>query len=452
MLHVDEPLQRQARLNGNMCALRETHLVGVVFHLLHQSGSLEVDGYLLAHVEAVHAHIQRRLLRHCAVGVEDVDGVKVMGLAQHIVVHVVSRSNLQAASTELNIDVSVFNHIYHAANQRHNHLLALEPLVLGVFGVDAHGGVAHDGFGTSGGNHSITAALSVAVNHFALGTGFAAHVVVGNVVAQIVELRFFFFVIHLVVAQGSLVLRVPVNHAQAAINQALVVEVAEHLQHALAALLVHSERRAAPVARSAKLLQLLQDDATMLVSPVPCMFKKLFASEVGLFYALGGKLVHHLSLGGNAGMVGARHPKGILALHACTANENILNGVVEHVAHVKHAGYVRRRNHNGVRFALVGSGLKQIVVHPIFIPFILHFGRIVFGSQFVHIQSYLYYCSIIYNSIFINQAHATPPRHASGSIAPPHAPPQAATSAGFGLQNYKILCANQAHSSKIRAS
>ena len=393
VLHVDKPLERQARLDSHLGAFREAHFVGVVFYLFEQSGCIQVLHYLLAHIEAVHTHIQRRLLRHCAIGVEDVDGFKVMGLAKHIVVHVVSRSHFQATRTELYVHVAVLYHINHAAHQWHYHLLALEPLVLGVLGIDAHSGVAHNGFGAGSGNHSITASLCIAMHHFAFSTGFAAHIIVGNIVAQIVELRFFFFVIHFIVAQCGLVLRVPVYHAQSAVNQSLVVEVAEHLYNAFAALFIHGESGATPVARSAELLELLQNDSAVLACPVPCVFQELFAGEVGLLDAFIGELVYYLGFGGDTCVVGSRHPKGILAQHACAAYQYVLNSVVEHVSHVQHAGYVGRRYHYGVGLSFVGDRLKHVVVHPVFVPFVFYFRWVVLGSQFVH-NSEFYFVSL----------------------------------------------------------
>ena len=64
------------------------------------------------------------------------------------------------------------------------------------------------------------------------------------------------------------------------------------------------------------------------------MLEKLVAREVVLLYSLFGKTFHHLCLGGDRGMVGARHPTCVLALHASAAHEDVLNGVVEHVSHV----------------------------------------------------------------------------------------------------------------------
>ncbi len=95
---------------------------------------------------------------------------------------------------------------------------------------------------------------------------------------------------------------------------------------------------------------------------------------------LGGELSYNLGLGRDGSVVRARHPAGIFAGHSGAAHQNILNGIVEHVAHVKHTGHVRRRNNNRIGFAVIRLRMEKIMLHPVGVPFVLHFGRIVFGG------------------------------------------------------------------------
>ena len=53
-------------------------------------------------------------------------------------------------------------------------------------------------------------------------------------------------------------------------------------------------------------------------------------------------LDHHL--GGDAGVIGARLPQHVAAVHAPVAAEDVLQRVVERMAHMQIAGDVRRRN------------------------------------------------------------------------------------------------------------
>ncbi len=58
-------------------------------------------------------------------------------------------------------------------------------------------------------------------------------------------------------------------------------------------------------------------------------------------------------LRGDAGVVGAGHPEGVVALHPLEADDDVLQRVVEGVAEVEGAGDVRRRDDDG-EGALVG--------------------------------------------------------------------------------------------------
>ena len=109
------------------------------------------------------------------------------------------------------------------------------------------------------------------------------------------------------------------------------------MEHTLRAHLVHRKRRAAPVARSAEFLQLLKDDAAILLFPFPRMFKKLIACKVGLLYTFRSKTRHHLRLRCNRRMVGSRHPESVLALHPRAADKDVLDCIVEHVSHMEHS-------------------------------------------------------------------------------------------------------------------
>ena len=58
VLHREEPLLAETWLNGSvLVALRISHLVVVVLNLLHQAGSLQVFGNLLAHIHTVHTNV-----------------------------------------------------------------------------------------------------------------------------------------------------------------------------------------------------------------------------------------------------------------------------------------------------------------------------------------------------------------------------------------------------------
>ena len=83
-------------------------------------------------------------------------------------------------------------------------------------------------------------------------------------------------------------------------------------------------------------------------------------------------------------MVGAGHPEGVLARHAGAPHQDVLYGVVEHVAHVQHTRDVGRRDDYRVRFPVVRYGVEQVMLHPVFIPSSLHCMGVIFRCKFFH--------------------------------------------------------------------
>ena len=118
-------------------------------------------------------------------------------------------------------------------------------------------------------------------------------------IAQIVEFAVLLLVYYLLVAECCLCLRVPVYHTQATIDETFVIEVAEYFYYAAAACLVHCECGAVPIARCTQFAQLFEDDASVLVGPLPSVFKELLACEVALLNTLLGKFFYYFCLGGD---------------------------------------------------------------------------------------------------------------------------------------------------------
>ncbi len=152
-------------------------------------------------------------------------------------------------------------------------------------------------------------------------------------------------------------LGVPVDEALVLVDQPGAIKLDEGLQHGLRRAGVHGEALPRPVAGGAEALELVDDGAAGFRLPGPDLFQERLAAEVAAARLAGGgeaPLDHHL--GGDAGMVRARLPQHILAAHALEAAEDVLQGVVERVAHVERAGDVRRRNDDGERLGAEALG------------------------------------------------------------------------------------------------
>ena len=76
-------------------------------------------------------------------------------------------------------------------------------------------------------------------------------------------------------------------------------------------------------------------------------------------------------------MVRAGKPQRVAPLHAAPAHEDVLDRLVERVAHMQNARHVRRRNHHGIGHALAGFVVKIAVLLPNRVPFGLRGLRIV---------------------------------------------------------------------------
>ena len=370
VLHLHEPLQAELGLNHRLGPLRGLHDAGVLLDFNEQPGFLQIFGNLLARRKSVLAHVEHRFLIQRAVVGQNVDNGQVVLHAQLVVVQVVRRRHFQRPGTEVDRNVFVKNHRYFAAQQRYAYRPARQVGKPRVVGVHGHGHVGHNRFGPRRGHGQKLALLPhdgvVEVVHLGLH-------VLGN---------------HLLIGNSGATFGVPVHHAHAPVNQALIIQVDEHAEHGIGQVGLHGEAGAVPVAGRAELLELLQNNAAVLVFPGKSVGEELLAGEVTFGNALLLELGHYLGLGGNAGVVGAGHPAGFLALHARPAHQHVLNRIVEHVPHVEHAGHVGRRDDNGIgRFLGIGFGLEKALLLPTLVPFGFNVGGRVSSGEGHRVRS-----------------------------------------------------------------
>jgi len=148
-----------------------------------------------------------------------------------------------------------------------------------------------------------------------------------------------------------------------------VVQLHELAAHRARQPLVHGEARAAPVGAHAQALQLLEDDAAVLLLPLPHALQEALAAELEAAGALLAQLALHHHLGADAGVVGAGLEQRLVPLHALEAYEGVDDGVVEGVAEVEVARDVGRRDDDGERFLAAegvgGERLLRPAPHPL---------------------------------------------------------------------------------------
>src|SRR4029077_10809613 len=118
--------------------------------------------------------------------------------------------------------------------------------------------------------------------------------------------------------------------------------------------------------------------------PCPDMLEEFLASEIFAVPHqpfLAQRFLYD-RLCGYTRMIGTGQPKHFLAIHPRFSSENVLDSVVQDVAHVEHASNVGRRNDDGVgRLRRAWIGDKTLLLEPEVIPLLLDRLRFVgFGN------------------------------------------------------------------------
>ena len=341
----------EAGLDGHAGALGVTDVVFVGLGLDEVAVGGEELGGFFAGFEAVETgELGAGELVHGAVGVKGVDHGQAVALADLEVHLVVGGRDLECAGGEGGIDRLVGdNGDLDTVAERTPDLLAHEMGVARVGRVHGHGDVGGDGLGAGGFEDEVGDRDGVA-----LGVGGGGRL--DEFVLEAVDVALGRAHLNLLVGEGGEGDGAPVDHAFTTVDVALLKEFDEGRQHGLGVAGVHGEVGAVPIAGATQLAELLEDVVTLFVAPGPDAFEEFLATEIAAALALGFfEVFFHHGLGGDAGVVGAGDPAGGFAFETGAADEGVLEGVIEHMAHVQDAGDVGRRDDDGVGL-LAGCG------------------------------------------------------------------------------------------------
>lgn len=162
----------------------------------------------------------------------------------------------------------------------------------------------------------------------------------------------------------------PVDHAFTAVDVAAFEEFDEGGEDGGGVVWVEGMDEVIPVAGGAEALELFNDDAAVLVAPFLGTLNKFFATEVvACEAAVGTEFFFDAGLGGDAGVIGTWEPESFFAELSGAAGEDILDGVVEDMAHGEDAGDIGGGYHDGVGFFIAeGVGFEGVVIEPGFEP------------------------------------------------------------------------------------
>ncbi len=365
-LGVDVPLIRHPRLDDHARAVAvRDHVLGLL-DLAQPALFLGAGDDGLARGEAIHAlvfsgHVGRIGGGDPAEGVHDVQRFKSRTLSDAEVIDIMGRRDLDRARPLGRIGIVVSHDRNAAAGDRQGHELADQTRIAFVFRVNGHAGVAQHGLGPGRGDDDEVARFELGrlagiIKGDRMLIGHAVGQRIGEVPIGAVDL----LLLDLKVADGGLEMRIPVHQTLVTIDQAVLVQLHEDLPNGGVQPLVQGEAFARPVAGRAQAAQLTHDGPAGFSLPLPHLLDEGVAAHVAAAdVALGGQLALDDHLGGDARVVGARQPQDGLALHAVIAGQDVLKRVVQGVADVQAARYVRRRNDDRIGVGGAVSGLGR---------------------------------------------------------------------------------------------
>ncbi len=281
------------------------------------------------------------VLVHPPVGADDGDDREAVVAADLEIGRVVAGRDLERAGAELGLDACVRDHRHGTLDVRDEHLLADRIAIALVVGVHGDGDVGEDRRRPHGRDRDVPGAVRERV----AGVG-----------ERVVHVD----VLDLEVRDRRLVEGAPVDDPLGAVDPAPVPEVDEEAHHRLDVGVVHREALAAVVERGAEPAVLAHDRAAGLLEMAPDALDERLAAELLARRALGRELLLDDVLGRDPGVVVARLPERVEALHPVPADQDVLQRPVEGVAHVQRAGDVRRRYADDERLVSARAGAGPV--------------------------------------------------------------------------------------------
>ncbi len=207
-----------------------------------------------------------------------------MAQADLKVVGVVGRGDLHDTGTLGHVGVLVADDGDLLVQQGQDDMAAVQMSIAGVIAVDGNGGIAQHGLGTGGSQFQHLAGLL-------------------DRVEQVPEAAVLFLILHLGVGNGGVAVGAPVDHAVAAVDEALVVQADKDFLDSLRAALVHGEALTLPVAAAAQLLELADDAVAVFGLPGPGALQEAVAAHHFLGQALSTHGLHDLGLRSDGSVV-----------------------------------------------------------------------------------------------------------------------------------------------------
>ena len=258
---------------------------------------------------------------------------------------VVARRDLERTRAKFDLDPLVRNDRDLPTDHRHDRELAKHRRVARIVGMHRDRDVGENRDGTHRGDRDLATAFDR----------------IGDLVEGVVDI----LVLDLEIRDRRGEWDAPVDEVVVAIDVAPAVQLNKDVLHGQRVVVVHRKALARVVHRGAEALVLLDDRGAGRLFPRPDALDKGVASKVVARLAFRGETTLDDHLRGDACMVGARLPENVAALHATPANQQVLHGTIERMAHVQRSRHVWWRQGDAVRLA--GStrvGRKDVGLSP----------------------------------------------------------------------------------------
>ena len=337
--------------------------------------------------------VRRTIGTHRATGIHQTILRDVATLCDFVVVKVVCARDLHRARAKGHVRVFVGDDRDQAAlffrTNRDFAELAHDRRIAFVIRVNRYRAIAQHGFRAGRRDRDVIAFLAKGdipvLVFFDVGVGLATR----QRVFEVPHVAVGFDVLNFEVGNRGLKMRVPVHQTLAAVDEALVVHFDKDFDHGVVEVALfasrgirstrHGERVARPVAGRTQTFQLADDGVAVLAFPFPNLVEECLTAQITTTrLTRRGEHLFDLKLGRDPCVVLTRLPERVKAAHTVPTDQNILQRVVERMAHVQCARHVRRRDHDGKGFVarFVRASRKCACVFPLFVNAGLGFGRV----------------------------------------------------------------------------
>ena len=179
-------------------------------------------------------------------------------------------------------------------------------------------------------------------------------------------------------------LGIPIDQTLVAVDQPVTMHLHKDLDHRARQAIIKGESVPFPVGRRAEAAHLALDRTTGFGFPFPHPLNEGVAAHFTAIDILFGKLAFDNHLRGDAGMVLTRLPERITTPHTVVSDQQILQREGQRVPHMKAAGDIRRRHHDGIgcrrRGWITGKGTAGL---PALVPALFYGLGIVGLGEFV---------------------------------------------------------------------